>query len=179
MKTATDNVPIESMFTVENGRVVWKDRDADFYRRYFPRAYSPEGAAANWAIRCAGKEPTWRYDRTSDDFKCTASFRPMPLKAITAALGVPYSTAREAAEESFRKKKTGKARDAVLSAIELKNGVPHWKVRTTAAFPSTAAAKLHDFNSRFAGQPLKPRSDGLYRVRFCAVSLNQMKEWLK
>lgn len=179
MKEPLANAPIESMFTVEDGRIIWKERDADFYSRYFPRAYSPQGAAVNWNLRSGGKEPTWRYDRSANDYKCTASLRLMFLKEIAAALGLPYSAAREVIAATVSKKKTDTAKHAVRSTVELKNGVPHWRIRTSAAFPNTNAAKLVDFNSRYAGQPIKPRSDGLYRIRFCAVTLDQMKEWLK
>lgn len=169
----------QSTFTVVGGRIVWNKRDAAFYKDRFARAFDPENAAMYWGKRFAGKPPHWRFDKKISDYVCKALLRVVTLKQVTAALGVPYAEALEKVDADTKREKEEAAKEAVRMTVELRDGVPHWKIRTSADFPKTAAAKLVEFNSRFAGCEIRPRSDGLYRVRFHAVSKEQLEKWLK
>lgn len=170
---------IQLSLTVKDKRIIWRERDADFYRSRFARAYSPEGAAANWNVKTAGKPPAWKYSKELSDYACTMMMQRVPLKQIAAALGEAYGDLVDDVAALADSKKLDGAKEAVKSAVELIDGKPHWKVRTTAAFPKTPAAKLIDFNTNYAGRPIAPRKDGTYRVRFYYVTLDQIKGWLK
>lgn len=177
MKSLTKE-QIKAVFVIEDGQIVWKTRTADFYRQQFARAYDPENAAIKWNGRLAGKPPKWQFSKTLGDYACTACLTLVTLRQVVDALGVPHAALEDSVAHTVKSKKLERAKEAVRATVELIADKPHWKVRTTVNFPSVAAAKLVDFNTRYAGKPLSPRSDGLYRVRFHAVSLEQMKEWL-
>ena len=170
---------IRDSIHLKDGVMVWKERTPDFYKQNFARGYSHEGAAANWNIKTAGHPPAWRFSKALQDFTCTMCKQVVPLRDVADALGVPYADAKKQATSMATSKKTAAAKEAVRTCVELRDGKPHWKVRSAGDFPKTAAADLVDFNSKYAGKPIRTRSDGTYRVRFYYVTLQQIKEWLK
>lgn len=170
---------IRDSIHLKDGVMVWKERTPDFYRRYFARGYSPDASAANWNIKTAGRAPAWKFSKAAQDYICTMCMTTVPLRDIAAALDMPYADAKAQAEALSSSKKAAAAQEAVRTCVELRDGKPHWKVRSAGDFPKTAAADLVDFNSKYAGKPIRTRSDGTYRVRFYYVTLQQIKEWLK
>jgi hypothetical protein len=170
---------IKSVLTVSRGRIVWAERTADFYEESFKNAYDPKSAAEGWNEKSAGNPPAWRFDKQRDDYTCTACLRNLTLLAACTALGVSYNKMRANVTDIVDDKRLKNAKIAVQRSVQLVDGNPVWKVRTPADFPKTLTAKLDEFNGKYANKPLKPRSDGKYRVRFHSVTLEQMKEWLQ
>jgi hypothetical protein len=177
--TGLTSEQIKSVLTVSKGRIVWAERTADFYETTFKNAYDPKSAAEGWNDKSAGNPPAWRFDQQRDDYTCTACLRNLTLRATCAALGVSYNKMRDAVTGIVDEKKEKAAKIAVQRSVVLVDGNPVWKVRTTADFPKTLTAKLDEFNAKYAGKQISPRSDGKYRIRFNSVTLEQMKEWLQ
>lgn len=167
---------IKAILTVKAGKIVWKERTADFYAASFSKAYDPDGAADHWNRTRAGNSPAWRSK--DGEPSCMAMLRPLSLRAACAALGLSYEEQKEAVREQEKRKNETAARNAVLRAVELKGGLLVWKIRTQVSHPSADPAALVAFNSRYAGKPIKSKG-GLMKINYNTVPEKQVMAWVK
>lgn len=171
---------LREILTYADSKIVWLPRTPEFYAASFARAYDPYNAADEWNRTRAGGTPRWQYDAARGDFMCQAHKRKASLKEICAALGVDYPPQRIAVDKQVKDYNRTRARKAIVTAVELKDGHPVWARRTRKTHPRTDQLLLDEFNRDYAGKPLRlHHKSGMYRIAFRLVTHEELMQWLK
>ncbi len=170
---------MRAVLTEQDGQIVWLPRTADFYANSFSRTYDADGAAENWNKTRAGKPPVWRYDAARGDFTAQAHLRRVGLKELCEVLGADYAVHRVAVDKAIKADSRERGRRTIIQSVEVKGGKVYWTRRTRKTHPRTDQLLLDEFNRKYAGQEIKPRANGMYRIAFHYVTLPDLKAWLK